>query len=298
MIPQDPVSVSVIAFLVVFAVGTAWLMVGRQALANAARNTANAGTRSRGGVLIGMGGLPGAGTNEYARKGRGRLELGKGGLPKPQAGELADKKEIARAKPAENLNEAVEDDWALEPQAIDSPGQRFSEPVPSHIASGFAVRAGRPVSGPSRPLSSDQQWSRITEIVREDIESAERADSFHAAANQQLDAVDYAIARLREEMESISAGGNETTRRREHVSRPVSRPARSGFVPLLGAGERNAVAQAPNDHGEAIVSRSNAELGPEIAAVRESAPAKPAGGKPNRKRRGKAKRAKEKSIAA
>lgn len=310
MIPQDPVSVSVIAFLVVFAVGTAWLMVGRQALANAARQTASTGTSAGGGVLIGVDGMPGARKNGLAKRGRGRLEPVRGGLSARRASEIVDTKEDDRAKPTERYRKATEDSQAKKSQTVDRVRGRSADAVPTEAAGVRSVaqisnptpesagRVGRKVTGPSAPLSAEQQWSRITEIVRGDIECAERADSFHAAANQQLDAVDYAIARLREEMESISAGGAEVTRRREASSRAASKPARSGFVPLLGARETDAVALPPADCSETPVSRPEAEFGSDSISVREPVAASSASGKPHRRSRGKSKRAKEKSIAA
>lgn len=325
MIPQDPVSVSVIAFLFAIAIGTAWLMVGRQALANSGRRTADSHGSGRAGMLIGIGGISGPVTGGRKKSAR-RIVLRPEGLPgKARSPIEGYAKAAAQERPAGQ--------GPVQTKAGKEAGGRQAVGAAAAVVSSAAQSAGttqRPVArskpvggGRAEPMNADQQWARITRIVQADIDSAHRADGFHAAANQQLDAVDYAIARLREEMEGISAANSETVRRRDAAVGNFPQHTRNGFVPLLGVkaggtGNTGAVdntghtasggdvvdegsvvtRNVPEAAGSAgVSSRSDART--DAAGVRDGAVAeKPPPGKASRRRRAKSRRAKEKSIAA
>ncbi len=298
MIPQDPVSVSVVAFLLAIAVGTAWLMVGRQAWANSGWRTARSDSSGRAGVLIGNNGIPGV--DAGGASGSRRLPVRtKGHACTGRKRILLDADQSRGAHAAGGGVASTVAGEALGGQAMGVKGAAAGSGEGNATRTERATGRTKGNAGRSAPLSSDQQWSRITQIVQADIESAHRADDYHAAANQQLDAVDYAIARLREEMESISAGGRGATRQREASGSPAARTLLSGAVPLMGTSGEDVAANNVSTTAEKAGAKSPDEQGSEPVSVRETAAdhKKPAG-KASRARRGKPRRTKEKSIAA
>lgn len=55
-------------------------------------------------------------------------------------------------------------------------------------------------------LDFETQWQRVTGVVTDGIERAERIEGLHEAAASQLDAVDYAYERMLEELQTVLPG--------------------------------------------------------------------------------------------
>ncbi|MCB1509378.1 MAG: hypothetical protein KDJ36_00625 [Hyphomicrobiaceae bacterium] len=69
-------------------------------------------------------------------------------------------------------------------------------------ARAFPMTPQRPL-GPRAPNLADVHIARVAEVVRKSVESAERASGLHQQAATKLDATEYALNRLVDELSAV-----------------------------------------------------------------------------------------------
>jgi hypothetical protein len=90
--------------------------------------------------------------------------------------------------------------------------------APALVAATAHVVAGTSAALPTAPLSADAQWQRVTMIVERSVERAHGIGEQQSAARQQLDAAEYTLHRLIEELNEVMTLPVQLPKRAEVVA--------------------------------------------------------------------------------
>jgi hypothetical protein len=91
-----------------------------------------------------------------------------------------------------------------------------------------AAQAAAPAAARS-PLSSENQWGRVSSVVEQSVARSHEIRDRHGAARQQLDAAEYALHCLLEDLQGIMP----SMARLKAVEQPLPEPA--AFRPAMAA---------------------------------------------------------------
>jgi hypothetical protein len=105
----------------------------------------------------------------------------------------------------------------------------LAKPIPAQPLRGTAA-----VSRPEQPaaqMSADAHWARVSAVVERSVVRANGISEQHVAARQQLDAAEYTLHRLIEELNEIMLSPVQLPKRAE----PAAPQEAQGFVRAMAA---------------------------------------------------------------
>jgi hypothetical protein len=80
-------------------------------------------------------------------------------------------------------------------------------------------------------MSAEAHWARVSAVVERSVEQAHAIGEQHSAARQQLDAAEYTLHRLIEELNEVMMSPVQLPERAERARAVLP----SGFVPAMAA---------------------------------------------------------------
>ena len=108
--------------------------------------------------------------------------------------------------------------------------------TPSAASLPIAVTADNTGITPgSIPLDQNTQLDRISQILRDAIAVADKAERLHNAAHEQLDSAHYALQNLLDELSGVMPVTSSAKALRDVTRAPTHAPSRQSYVTALAA---------------------------------------------------------------